>query len=247
MIQSEKTLLVHSIESFGIHDGPGIRLVIFLQGCNIKCLYCQNPDTISLKSGNEIKIDSLVKRALNMKSYFGEDGGITVSGGEPLLQSETLIPFFLQLKKEGIHTNIDTNGTVVNKNSIKLIKELADLVMFDIKHATAEGFQKLVGKGLFKQSEKLIALREDSNKPFWFRYVLIPGYTDDPKYLKIIGEKYEKYKNIERFQVLPYHQLGIYKWEVMGERYLLEAIPENTKEQVEAAKNILKGYFKNVI
>lgn len=241
------TLKVHSIESFGTHDGPGIRLVIFLQGCNLKCLYCQNADTIPMKIGTEYPVDDLVKRAVNMKSYFGQDGGVTVSGGEPLLQSENLITFFEKLNKQGIHTNIDTNGAVVNKHSIKLITELSDLVMFDIKHATPKGYEKLVGKKLFEQSEKLISLRVESGKPFWLRYVLVPGFTDNIEDLKIIGKKYGRYKNIERFQVLPYHKLGVYKWEALGEKYQLENTPENTPEQIESVKNIFKEYFNRVI
>ncbi len=240
-------LKIHSVESFGTNDGPGIRLVIFLQGCNIKCLYCQNADTIPRKGGQIKTPDELLKRAINMKSYFGKQGGVTVSGGEPLLQSKALIPFFEALREQKIHTNIDTNGTVINSYSIKLISELADLVMFDIKNATPEGFVKLVGQPLFHQSEKMIALREKSNKPFWIRYVLVPGFTDFSEHLRIIGEKYGKYKNIKRFQVLPYHKLGLYKWELLGEKYQLEHTPENTKEQIEVAKNILKEYFENVI
>lgn len=240
-------LKVHSIESFGTNDGPGIRMVIFLQGCNIKCLYCQNADTIPCRGGMPYLPEELLKKALNMKSYFGQQGGVTVSGGEPLLQSKALIPFFELLKEHGINTNIDTNGTVINTYSLKLVSELADLVMFDIKNATSDGFIKLVGKPLFHQSEKMIALREESNKPFWVRYVLVPGFTDLPEHLHTIGKKYGKYKNIKRFQVLPYHKLGIYKWELLGEKYQLENTPENTTEQVESAKNILKEYFKNVI
>lgn len=243
----EHLFRVHSIESFGTNDGPGIRLVFFLQGCNIKCLYCQNADTIPYDGGEIYTLEELLNKAVNMKNYFGTLGGVTVSGGEPLLQSQSLVPFFEALKQEGIHTNIDTNGTIINSNSIRLISELADLVMFDIKNATADGFEKLVGKSLFQQSEKLISLREESNKPFWFRYVLLPGFTNAPEHLHIIGEKYGHFKNIKRFQVLPYHKLGIYKWELLGEKYQLEKTPENTEKQIEAAKDILKIYFENVV
>lgn len=243
----DKKLKVHSIESFGTHDGPGVRMVVFLQGCNIKCLYCQNADTIPSKGGTEYSIDDLVKRAENMKGYFGKKGGVTVSGGEPLLQADALIPFFQKLKEKGIHTNIDTNGTLVNPHAEQMITEMSDLVMFDIKHATPEGFKSLVGRNLFSKSEKLIELREKSQKPFWFRYVLIPGYTDDPEYLHLIGNKYKEFKQIERFQILPYHKLGLYKWEELGEKYELHDTPENTEEQVEAAKEILRNYFENVV
>lgn len=243
----KKTLKVHSIESFGTHDGPGVRMVVFLQGCNIKCLYCQNADTIPVSDATEYTIDELVKRAFNMKGYFGTKGGVTVSGGEPLLQSEAIIPFFEELHKHGIHTNIDTNATVVNSASKLLISSLADLVMFDIKHATAEGFRKLAGKPLFECNEELINLREANNKPFWLRYVLVPGYTDKAEDLKSIGEKYGICQNIERFQLLPYHKLGVYKWEALGEKYQLDNTAENTEEQISAAKKILRNYFPNVV
>ncbi len=243
----KESLRVHSIESFGTHDGPGIRMVVFLQGCNLKCLYCQNADTIPFEGGTDYDIDELLKRASGMKGYFGANGGVTVSGGEPLLQSESLIPFFLKLKDLGIHTNIDTNGTVLTNASKKLVCDISDLVMFDIKHATPNGFKTLTGKALFSKSEKLIDLREKSKKTYWFRYVLVPGYTDHLYHLKCIGEKYKTYKYLERFQLLPYHKLGEYKWEALGEKYQLKNIPENTKDQIEQAKDILKNYFTNLV
>ncbi len=240
-------LKVHSIESFGTHDGPGLRMVIFLQGCNLKCLYCQNADTIPIGGGTNYTIDELIKRADGMKGYFGAKGGVTVSGGEPLLQSDILIPFFLKLKELGIHTNIDTNGTINNTSSQRLISEISDLIMFDIKHATPSGFTELTGRSLFSKSVALINLREQSKKPYWFRYVLVPGYTDSIDQLKLVGEKYKNSKYLERFQVLPYHKLGEYKWEALGEIYKLKDTPENTHDQIEQAKNILKNYFSNVI
>ncbi len=240
-------LKVHSIETFGTNDGPGIRMVIFLQGCNIKCLYCQNADTIPCTKGEQYTLDDLVHKAVRMKNYFGDIGGVTVSGGEPLLQSQSLIPFFKALKQKGINTNVDTNGTVINSHSEKLITDLADLVMFDLKSATPDGFKQMTGKSLFQQSERLIQMRIESQKPLWFRYVLVPGYTDTPEHLHLIGKKYGKSKNIERFQILPYHKLGIYKWELLGEKYQLEKTLENTEEQKEKAKKILKEYFNCVI
>jgi len=243
----KNTLQVHSIESFGTHDGPGIRMVVFLQGCNLKCLYCQNADTIPLQGGTEHLIDDLVRRAVNMKSYFGKKGGVTVSGGEPLLQSEALILFFQKLNKEGIHTNIDTNGAVVNTNSKKLVSEIADLVMFDIKHATSEGYEAITGKPLFGTAAELISLREQNHKPFWIRYVLVPGYTDDPEYLREIGRKYGYCQNLERFQILPYHKLGVYKWDSLVDTYQLHETEENTEEQIEKAKDIFKDYFPLVV
>jgi len=222
-------------------------MVVFLQGCNIKCLYCQNADTIPHTGGTEYTVDQLVQKACNMKSYFGHKGGVTVSGGEPLLQSKVLILFFEKLHEQGIHTNIDTNGTIVNSHAKRLIEDLADLVMFDIKHATPLGFEKLTGKQLYAQSEELIDLREKNNKPFWFRYVLIPGITSDPEFLEAVGKKYGAYRNLQRFQVLPYHKFGVHKWEEMSEEYALKDTPQNTIRQVEEAKEILSRYFDEVV
>lgn len=240
-------LKVHSIESFGTHEGPGIRMVIFLQGCNVKCLYCQNADTIPTEGGQLMHVDELVKKAINLKSYFGKKGGVTVSGGEPLLQSKTLLILFQKLQVEGIHTNIDTNGTIISSHSEKLIAEISDLVMFDVKHANPQGFQKMVGQNLHQQLFKLMKLREESNKPFWIRYVLVPGYTDNKSDLIHVGEILENYKNLERFQVLPYHKLGAHKWGALGEKYPLDGLKENSPEQIEQAKVILEKYFKTVV
>ncbi|MFV0266692.1 MAG: pyruvate formate-lyase-activating protein [Draconibacterium sp.] len=247
MSQNQETLTVHSIESFGTHDGPGIRLVVFLQGCNIQCKYCQNPDTIALKGGIPTEIDSLVKRAKNMRTYFGDDGGVTVSGGEPMLQSKALIPFFEALKAEGIHTNIDTNGLVRTAEAQYLLADLADLVMFDVKGTSDEAFKSIVGaKGL----DRLLAnidLREQSQKPYWLRYVLVPGYTDSEESLDWLIQTFAKKQFLEKMEILPYHKLGKYKWESLGMEYEFKNVKENTPEQIERAFEKLKPYFREVM
>ena len=247
MTDSASTLKVHSIESFGTHDGPGIRLVVFLQGCNLKCLYCQNADTIEHEGGQLIELDEIVRRAVNMKTYFGQKGGVTISGGEPLLQSKTLVPLFHKLKAEGIHTNIDTNATVANVYAQELISELSDLVMFDIKHTTESGFENLTGRNGLQTAIDLIKLREKSQKPYWLRYVLIPGYTNKPEYLQWLINQFSGNDYLERVEILPYHKLGQYKWEALGEKYQLEDVRENTPEEVDQARSILEGHFKEVI
>ncbi len=240
------TIKVHSIESFGTHDGPGIRMVIFLQGCNLKCLYCHNPDTIPLKGGTEHDIDDLVKRAENMKPYFGKIGGVTVSGGEPLLQSKALITFFKALKAKGIHTNIDTNGSVLTTATKELLDNLADLVMVDIKHTNEEGYHNITGGKGFQLADKLIQHRENTGKAVWLRYVLIPGYTDNPDELKKLGERFKDYQCIEKIEIQPYHKLGIHKWKALSEEYSLKDAIENTPEQIEQARKILEPYFKEI-
>ncbi len=240
-------LKVHSIESFGTHDGPGIRLVIFLQGCNLKCLYCQNADTIKTEGGQLVELDELVRRAVNMKTYFGKKGGVTVSGGEPMLQAKALIPFFARLKAEGIHTNIDTNATVSSVYSRELITDISDLIMFDVKHTSEEGFVSLVGRNGLDTMLELIRLREASEKPYWIRYVLIPEITNNPESLNWLVEQFSEMKYLERLELLPYHKLGQYKWEALGEQYQLEDARENTPDEIEQAKQILEGHFQELV
>lgn len=240
------TLNVHSIESFGTHDGPGIRMVVFLQGCNLKCLYCHNPDTIALGQGEEMQIDELVRRAVNMKPYFGNIGGVTVSGGEPLLQSKALYPFFEKLKDKSILTNIDTNGSVFNSSVRKLLTDYTDLMMIDVKHLHEEGYYQLTGARQVDQVMKLVEHRERSGRTFWLRYVLIPGYTDREEDLVALGERFKGLVHLEKIEIQPYHQLGIHKWEALGERYGLTGVPENTPEQIERARSILLPYFNEV-
>jgi len=247
MTETDLQLKVHSIESFGTHDGPGIRLVVFLQGCNLKCLYCQNADTIKNEGGQLMSLDEIVRRAVNMKPYFGQKGGVTISGGEPLLQSKTLIPLFHRLKAEGIHTNIDTNATVSNPYASELISDLADLVMFDIKHTTESGFEALTGRNGLHTAIDLIKLREKSKKPYWLRYVLIPGYTAKTEYLQWLIGQFSGMQYLERLEILPYHKLGQYKWEALGEKYPLEDARENTPGEIEQARSILEGHFKEVV
>ena len=247
MSEAPNKLKVHSIESYGTHDGPGIRLVVFLQGCNLKCLYCQNADTIKKEGGKLIDLDEIVQRAVNMKTYFGKTGGVTISGGEPLLQSKNMIPLFRKLRAEGIHTNIDTNATVANLYAQELISELADLVMFDVKHTTEDDFKQLTGKHGLQTAIKLITLREQSRKPYWLRYVLIPGYTNHPENLQWLVQQFSGNEYLERLEILPYHKLGQYKWEALGENYQLENVRENTPEEIEQAKALLEPHFKKVI
>jgi len=239
-------LRVHSIESFGTHDGPGIRLVIFLQGCKLKCLYCHNPDTIETTGGKEYEIEELMEIALKMKPYFGKKGGVTVSGGEPLLQAKELIPFFKRLKKEKIHTNIDTNGRILNKLTKELLDEYADLVMLDIKHMTEEGYEALTGMRNKETTFNFAAHREASGKKMWLRYVLIPEITSKPELLHAMGEYFKDYKTIEKIEIQPYHKLGIHKWEALGWEYKLKDARENTPEEIEKAVKILKNYFKEI-
>ena len=243
---ADNILNVHSIESFGTHDGPGVRMVIFLQGCKLKCLYCHNPDTIQTSGGKEYHIEELVKMAINLKTYFGRKGGVTVSGGEPLLQSKALVPFFKRLKEEGINTNIDTNGRVLNHFTEELLDDYADLVMLDIKHMTEEGYEALTGQRNKETTFTFAKHREASGKKMWLRYVLIPEMTNKPELLHQMGEYFKDYKTIEKIEIQPYHKLGVHKWDALGWEYQLKDARENTKEEINTAVEILQNYFKEV-
>lgn len=209
-------------------------------------MYCHNPDTIETSGGMEYEIEDLVKMAIRMKPYFRKMGGVTVSGGEPLLQAQGLIPFFKRLKEEGIHTNVDTNGRVLNNFTKELIDTYADLVMLDIKHMTEEGYEYITGMRLKETTFNFARYREASGKKMWLRYVLIPGITNKPELLHAMGEHFKDYKTIEKIEIQPYHKLGIHKWETLGWEYQLKDARENTPEEIEEATEILKKYFKEV-
>ncbi|SNR58190.1 pyruvate formate lyase activating enzyme [Lutibacter agarilyticus] len=209
-------------------------------------MYCHNPDTIETSGGTEYEVEELVKMAKRMKPYFRANGGVTVSGGEPLLQSKELIPFFKRLKEEGIHTNIDTNGRILNNSAKELLDEYADLVMLDIKHMTEDGYEALTGMRNKETTFNFAAYREASGKKMWLRYVLIPGITNKPELLHAMGEHFKEYKTIEKIEIQPYHKLGVHKWEALGWEYQLKDARENTQEEIEEAAAILSKYFKEV-
>jgi len=235
---------VHSYESMGTFDGPGLRLVVFLQGCNFRCLYCANPDTIDPKGGTSTEIEEIVRMALSQKAFFGKRGGITFSGGEPTLQAKALVPLFRRLKEEGIHTCIDTNGSLWNDDVAELI-ELADLILLDIKQYNPLRHQQLTGRSNEATLEMAQRL-EQMQKPFWMRYVLIPKYSDAPEDIIALGEKLGTYKMVERVEILPYHSLGIHKYEAMGWEYKLSDTKENTPQQLKEAEVLFGKYFKTI-
>lgn len=230
---------VHSIESFGTVDGPGIRYVIFLQGCHLQCKYCHNRDTWDINGGEYKSIEKIVEKIKNYKNYIiPSGGGVTVTGGEPLLQVKFLIELFRKLKEEGISTCIDTSGMVSITDDIKQVLKLTDLVLLDIKHIDEEKCKKLVGFSNKKELEFAKYL-SDNNIKMWIRQVLVPGYTDDEQDLIKLKEFISSLKTVEKVQVLPYHSMGKYKWEKLLKKYELEDIRNATQEDVERAKNIL--------
>lgn len=229
---------VHSIETFGAVDGPGIRFVLFLQGCHLQCKYCHNRDTWDMKEGQYQSLDDIFKKIMNYKNYITPNGGVTVSGGEPLLQAKFLIELFKKLKKKKIHTCIDTSGMVTLTDDIKQLLKLTDLVLLDIKHIDSEKCKNLVG---FDNKLELEFARylSDNNIPIWIRQVLVPGYTDDEKDLQKLKEFISTLNTVQKVEILPYHSIGKYKWTKLGLTYQLEDIQDATNEDVEHAKVIL--------
>lgn len=236
---------VHSYESLGTYDGPGIRLVVFLQGCNFRCLYCANPDTIDAKGeSKETSPEEILKMAVSQKPFFGKKGGITFSGGEPTFQAKALVPLFKMLKEAGIHICVDTNGGIWN-DDVKEMLSLADLVLLDAKEFNPSRHKTLTERGN-EQTLKTAAWLEENGKPFWLRYVLVQGYSAFNDDMEALGEHFKDYKQIERVEILPYHTLGVHKYEAMNMEYKLKGVEYNTPEQLENARNIFQKYFKTV-
>lgn len=230
---------IHSTESFGTVDGPGIRFVVFMQGCSLKCKYCHNRDTWDTNSGTTISVSELVKEVLKYKTYIdNSNGGVTVSGGEPLLQTEFVTEFFKELKKLNIHTALDTAGSLPISDKIKELLKYTDLVLLDIKHINNEKAINLTGISN-KNNLEFAKYLSNINIPVWIRQVLIPGYTDDKFDLIKLKEFLNTLKNVEKVEILPYHDLGKFKWEKLGDKYELENVPSPTNEDIQKAKNLL--------
>ena len=230
---------IHSFESLGAVDGPGVRFVVFMQGCSLKCKYCQNRDTWNLKGGTTYSSDEIVEKILRYKNYIMPNGGVTISGGEPLLQTKFLIELFTKLKKYNLHTCIDTSGSVVLTDEIKELIDLTDLFLLDIKCINDEKAINLTGVSNKKELEFARYL-SNINKTMWIRQVLVPGYTDDEQDLIKLKEFISTLKSVEKVEVLPYHDLGKFKWEQLGEVYPLEKVRTANNDDVKRAKEILK-------
>jgi len=237
-------LQVHSIETFGTHEGPGIRLVVFLQGCNFRCLYCHNPDTHPPKGGIRMSSDEIIELLKKQKPYFKNKGGLTISGGEALLQRKGLLDLFRKAKKAGFHTALDTNGSILDSDTEKLLK-FTDLVLLDVKHIDPVWHQTVTNASneTVLQFAKYL---EKIAKPMWLRYVLVPGYTNQKEFLRKWGAYFANFKNIERVEILPFHTYGFYKYKELGIENPLKDCPVPTKEEVQEALDIFKKYFKSV-
>ena len=234
---------IHSLESFGTVDGPGIRYVVFTQGCPMRCMYCHNPDTWDPNGGREVTVEEILSE-FNANRDFYAKGGITVTGGEPLLQMDFLTELFKQAKSQGIHTCIDTSGITFNPQNTEKMDTLmsyTDLVMLDIKHIDNEEHIKLTGKSNTNilQFAKYL---EERKKPLWVRHIIVEGITDKPEYLTRLGRFIGSLKNLSALDVLPYHTMGVNKYKELGIPYKLEGVPAlPLSEAVKAKQYILQG------
>lgn len=230
---------IHSIETFGTVDGPGIRYVIFLQGCHLRCKYCHNRDTWDTTIGTPKKVSELVQDIQKYSDYIKfSKGGVTVTGGEPLLQPKFLIALFTELKKLGYHTALDTSGMFPLTPEVKQVLSLTDLVLLDIKHIDDEKCKDLIGFSNKLELEFANYLSENGIK-MWIRQVIIPGITDDENDLIRLKEFLQTLKTIEKVELNPYHTLGVYKWEDLGLEYPLKGVRQANNEDIERAKRIL--------
>ena len=229
---------IHSIETFGTVDGPGVRFVAFFQGCNLQCKYCHNRDTWNINDGTYVSIDELLNNILKYKEYIMPNGGFTASGGEPLLQPYFLISLFKKLKEFNIHTAIDTSGMIEITEPIKELLSLTDLVLLDIKHINPIKCKDLVGFSNEKELDFAKYLSEH-NIPIWIRQVVVPGITDNSNDLLELKQFINNLKTVKKVELLPYHNLGKHKWETLGYEYHLNNVRPATLEDIKRAKSIL--------
>ena len=231
---------IHSFESFGTKDGPGIRFVLFLQGCPLRCLYCHNVDTWDLKDKKYMFTPEETMHEIKKVRGFIKSGGVTVSGGEPLMQPEYILELFKLCKEDGLHTAIDTSGYLLN-DRIKEVLEYTDLVLLDIKQIDPEKYKALTSVSL-KPTLDFLKYLSEINKPVWLRYVLVPGYTDNEKDLEAWAKFVSSFKNVERVDILPFHQMATHKWEELNIKYKLKDIEPPSPEQRKKAEAIFKSY-----
>lgn len=231
---------IHSLETFGTVDGPGVRFVVFFQGCPMRCLYCHNPDTWNVEGGQEMTADEILSRFERNRSYY-RSGGITATGGEPMLQIDFLTELFTKAKERKIHTCLDTSGILFPKMREKTVALMAvtDLVMLDIKHIREEEHKKLTGHsnaGILEFARYLDSI----GKPVWIRHVVVPGITFDRNELTELGKFLKTLHNIEKLEVLPYHSMGKVKYDQLGIDYSLKDTPQLTKAQAKEAEEIIR-------
>lgn len=230
---------IHSIESLGNRDGPGIRFVVFMQGCPLRCKYCHNPDTWKLHDGKKVTIDELMEKIIKCKPYIDRSkGGVTISGGEPTLQFDFTLELLKRCKEEGLHTAVDTSGYVDPEKFKKMIKYI-DLVLLDIKQIDDLKHHELTGVSN-RRTLEIVELLEKEKQPYWIRHVVVPGYTDNKNDLNGLAQYLQDKKYLDKLELLPYHNLGEYKWKELGIPYELVAVEPPSKEMMKEISDIFK-------
>lgn len=226
---------VHSVQSLGAVDGPGLRYVIFMQGCPLRCAYCHNPDTWKFDGGTEMTTDELVSKVLRFKSYFGKDGGVTVSGGEPLLQAAFVTELFKKLKQNGVHTALDTSCSYINKD-VEALLGYTDLVLADLKFTSEEDYKRYV-KGDYNTVRKFLDLTQKLKVPIWIRNVVVPGINDSKEALKKVKEIAESYSNLKKIEWLPFANLCQEKYDGLGIEFPFAHIEPTDKKSFDELIN----------
>jgi len=235
---------IHSYESCGTVDGPGVRFVVFFQGCSLRCRYCHNPDTHNMRDGTDVSTDVLFDEILRYKSYMHySHGGVTFTGGEPLLQAKAVKDLLLRCRESGIHTAIDTSGFPEGPDVLECLR-LADLILLDIKSSDPATYYQLTQSEphALQRTLNKLSLLEELNKKTWIRYVLVPGWTDQEAHVHGLGQLLQGKQCVEKVQVLPLHHMGAYKWEQIGKTYPLKGSPIPSTEAVEKVLHILRSY-----
>ena len=231
---------INSFQSMGAVDGPGIRFVIFMQGCPLRCVYCHNPDTWSFK-GEEFNVDDVFHKIQRFKSYFGEKGGVTVSGGEPLLQWEFVSELFRKLKREGIHTALDTSG-IGNIGGAKVVLEATDLVLCDLKFSREEDYAQYC-RGDIREVLSFLNLTEKMQIPLWIRHVVVPGLTDQKEQVRSIAKTARQFSNLEKLELLPFKKICTVKYESLGIPFPLAEYEECSDAAIEKLYGEVEVYL----